>query len=93
MNQQQIEIEEKSTTYDVTTQYHSTLMCQNYSSIIEGIVESDNRITLKPKNGFDCFKFYHSDPDLVIAVANMMLSFAQMVKKDNQKNLDANNNE
>ena len=92
--QQQIEIEEVSTEYDVTSSYHSVLMCQNYDAKILAIEESDGRITLKPNdNEWDnAFVFTHSDPDRVIAIAEMMKAFAEMVKKNNQKGIDINDN-
>ena len=92
----QIEIEEKSTLYHIKLTYHSDLMCQNYDTKITGVSESDGRVTLRPwENGdwdANLFEFSHSDPDRVIAVAQMMMSFAQMVKKENQKSIDTNAN-
>ena len=91
---QQIEIEETSTEYDVTSSYHSALMCQNYDAKILAIEESDGRITLKPNNSGwgNAFVFAHSDPDRVIAIANMMKTFAEMAKKNSQKGIDISNN-
>lgn len=90
---QQIEIEEVSTKYDITSNYHSGLMCQNYDATIIGITENDNRISIYPRDGGSFFEFSHSDPDRVIAVAQLMLSFATMVKKNNQKAIDTSSNE
>lgn len=85
----EIEIKERSTLYEVTGDYHSDLMCQNYKGKIFGTTEADNRISIKPGDGMgDGFEFYHSDPDLVIAVAQMILSFAQMAKNENKKPID-----
>lgn len=83
--QQEIKIEEVSTQYDITANYHSELMCQNYDAKILGVVEGDNRVSIYPRGGGSCFEFFHSDPDRVIAIANMILSFAQMVKNENKK--------
>ena len=84
----EIEIKERSTLYEVTGEYHSDLMCQNYNGKIFGTTEADNRISIKPGDGCgDGFEFFHSDPDRVIAVAQMILSFAQMAKKENMKQL------
>ena len=90
--QQEIKIEEMSTQYDITAKYHSDLMCQNYDAKILGVSEGDNRISIYPNGCCQGFEFVHSDPDLVIAIANMILSFAQMVKKENQKAIDISNN-
>lgn len=92
----QINIEEKKTIYDVTCTYHSGMKCQNYDAAITGIEEADGNVTLRPwaNDAYDgsFFEFDHSDPDRVIAIAQMMLSFAQMVKKNNQKSVDTNAN-
>lgn len=88
----QINIEEKSTLYEISTECHSDLLCENIPLTMEGIAESDNRITIRPTNGKDSLLVSHSDPDLVIGLANMMLAFAQMVKKENQKSIDTNAN-
>lgn len=92
----EIEIEEISTQYDVKSEYHSDLMCQNYDAEISGMVFTNGRITIRPGRTFfpdDGFKFIESDPDRVIAIAQMIMSFAQMVKKENQKRVDINANE
>lgn len=81
---QEVNITEVSTIYDVSTEYHSVLKCENFNASIEGIVENDGRITINPGKGWDRgFVFDHSDPDRVIAIANMMRAFAEMVKKEN----------
>lgn len=90
--QQQIEIEEVSTKYDITSNYHSGLMCQNYDATIIGITENDNRISIYPRDGGSFFEFSHSDPDRVIAIANMIKAFAEMAKKNNQKVIDTSVN-
>ena len=92
----QIEIEEKKTIYDITCTYHSDKKCQNYDAIITGIEESDGSVSIRPwgNDAFDgsFFEFNHSDPDRVIAVAQMMIAFAQAIKKENQKSVDTNAN-
>lgn len=93
----QVEIEEKTTIYDVSLSYHSDMKCENYDVAIECAQEPNGLITIKPGKTFfgdDGFQFVGSDPDRVIAIANMMLAFAQMVKNDNKNNkpidMDAN---
>lgn len=91
----QINIEEQSTLYDVSFTYHSDMKCENYDINITGISGANGTVTIKPGNTFfpdDGFKFIESDPDRVIAIANMMLAFAQMAKKENQKSVDTNAN-
>lgn len=94
----QVNIEEKSTEYGVKLSYHSDLKCENYDAEIMAIEEAGGTISLYPvykksssKYPFldfpkdtDAFNFVHSDPDRVIAIAQMMLSFAQMVKYNKQ---------
>lgn len=88
----QINIEEKKTLYDITYTYHSDMKCQNYDVSIVGIEEANGRVTLEPRlevsyeTGLteSSFLFDHSDPDRVIAIAQMMMAFAQMVKKQKQ---------
>lgn len=88
----QVNIEEKETIYDISLSYHSGKKCQNYDAIITGVEEADGSISIRPwgsdnfKGSF--FEFDHSDPDRVIAVAQMMLAFAQMAKNNNQKPID-----
>lgn len=92
----QIKIEEQSTLYDVSFTYHSDMKCENYDVDIVGIAGANGTVTIKPGNTFfpdDGFKFIESDPDRVIAIANMMLAFAQMVKKENEKGVDISSNE
>ena len=92
----QINIEEQSTTYNVSLTYHSDIKCENYDAKITGIEEAGGKVTLRPwcsdeyHGGF--FEFDHSDPDRVIAIAQMMLSFAQMVKNNNKKSIDTDAN-
>lgn len=83
----QINIEEKKTLYDITYMYHSGMKCQNYEAKIIGIEEENGRLSLEPDrcNGFE---FQNSDPDRVIAIAQMMMAFAQMVKNKNNKPID-----
>lgn len=93
MNQQEIKIEEVSTTYDVKTTYHSDMKCENYDAKILCIEEANGRITVRPEDGdWHAFVFEHSDPDCAIAIAQMILSFAQMVKSNNQKAVDTEDN-
>lgn len=88
----QINIEEKKTLYDITYTYHSDMKCQNYDVSIVGIEEANGKVTLEPRlevsyeTGLteSSFLFNHSDPDRVIAIAQMMMAFAQMVKKQKQ---------
>lgn len=92
----QVNIEEKETIYDIKLSYHSDKKCQNYDAIITGVEEVDGGITIRPwgSDNFEgsFFEFDHSDPDRVIAIAQMMLSFAQMVK-NNKKTIDTTINE
>lgn len=93
MNQQQVTIEEVSTLYNIDNTYHSDLMAANYTVKAFGTVEADNRITLTPGVGTSSsFTFCHSDPDRVIAIANMLLSFAQMAKNESKKSIDTSIN-
>lgn len=91
----EVQIVEQSTLYDITMNYHSDLKCQNEQAIMRGVEEADGKVTLKPgRNPIAVgFVFEHSDPDRVIAVAQMMLSFAQMVKNNNKKSIDISDNE
>ena len=88
----QINIEEKKTIYDVKYTYHSDRKCQNYDAQIEAQEESDGTVSLTPDGAGSSFEFYHSDPDRVIAIAQMMMAFAQMVKNKNNKPVDKNAN-
>ena len=90
MEEKEINISERSTTYDIKLEYHSDLMCQNYDAGIVAVVSPKGRVSFYPDSGHrdwveKTFVFEESDPDRVIAVARMMLSFASMVKKNNQK--------
>ena len=89
----QINIEEKKTVYDVKYTYHSDRKCQNYDAQIEAQEESDGTVSLTPDGAGSSFEFYHSDPDRVIAVAQMMMAFAQMVKNKNNKPIDTGSNQ
>ena len=95
---EKVTIQQKSRTYDVKLKYHSDFMCQNYDAEVYCVQESDGRITIKPDGNPIAvgFVFEHSDPDRVIAVARMILAFADMAKKDNIKfstGIDTSNNE
>lgn len=87
----QINIEEKRTIYDVKYTYHSDIKCQNYDAKITGIEEEDGKISIEPPERIT-FEFQNSDPDRVIAIAQMMMAFAQMVKNKNNKTIDASIN-
>ena len=84
----QVNIEEKHTAYDISLAYYSDKKCQNYDAKIEAIEEMNGTISLSPNQYEKVFEFYHSDPDRVIAIAQMMMSFAQMVKNNNAKPID-----
>lgn len=84
----QVNIEEKQTIYDVKLAYYSDRKCQNYDAKMEAQEEVDGTISLTPDGAGSSFEFYHSDPDRVIAIAQMMMSFAQMAKNNNQKSID-----
>lgn len=91
----QIRIEEQSTVYDVKYTYRSDLKDKIYDIKITGIVLPNNKVTIEPSNTFfpgSGFQFIESDPDRVIAIAQMMIGFAQMVKKENQKSIDTSAN-
>lgn len=89
----QINIEEKRTIYDVKYTYHSDMKCQNYDAEITGIEEPSGKVSIASNNCNRTFGFVNSDPDRVIAIAQMMMAFAQMVKNKNKNTIDADNNE
>lgn len=89
----QVNIEEISTTYNIKLAYHSDRKDQNYDAQIEAQEEADGTVSLSPNRCGHSFEFSHSDPDRVIAIAQMMLSFAQMVKNNNKKDIDTTINE
>lgn len=84
----QVNIEEVSTTYNIKLAYHSDKRCQNYDVQIEAQEEADGTVSLSPNHCGRSFEFYHSDPDRVIAIAQMMVAFAQMAKNNNKKVID-----
>lgn len=88
----QINIEEKKTIYDIKYTYHSDRKCQNYDAKITGIEEENGKISIEPPERIT-FEFQNSDPDRVIAIAQMMMAFAQMVKNKNNKPIDTSTNE
>ena len=91
----EINIEEQSTIYSVSLTYHSDMKCENYDVSIECAQYPNGKISVRPGKTFfpeDGFKFLGSDPDRVIAIAQMMMAFAQMVKNSNKK-LDLSANE
>lgn len=87
----QINIEEKRTIYDVGYTYHSDMKCQNYDAKIIGTEEENGKISIEPPKRIT-FEFQNSDPDRVIAIAQMMMAFAQMVKNKNNKSIDTDAN-
>ena len=92
----QISIEEGPTEYNVKYTYHSDLKCENYDVEITGIEFPNNKVTIQPSNTFfpkEGFMFVESDPDRVIAIAQMMMAFAQMVKNKNNKPIDTDSNQ
>lgn len=86
----QINIEEKKTIYGITYTYHSDMKCQNYDAKITGAEEEDGRISIESDH-YGGFEFDHSDPDRVIAIAQMMMAFAQMVKNKSKNTIDTGN--
>ena len=88
----QINIEEKKTIYDVTYTYHSDMKCQNYDAKITGSEEEKGKVSINPDHCGKTFEFQNSDPDRVIAIAQMMMAFAQMVKNKNNKPIDTDAN-
>lgn len=90
----EVNIEEKQTVYDITMSYHSELRCQNYDAKLTGVEEPNGTVTIKPKDRQLSieFIFNESDPDRVIALAQMMMAFAQMVKNKNNKPIDTDVN-
>lgn len=87
----QINIEEKKTIYDITYTYHSDMKCQNYDAKIIGTEEDNGKVSIEPPERIT-FEFQNSDPDRVIAIAQMMVAFAQMVKNKNKKDIDISDN-
>lgn len=81
----QVKIKERTKTYDIKLVYHSDLMCQNYDAEIRAIQESNGRISFRTVSGRKGFEFVNSDPDRVIAIARMMLNFAQLTKNESKK--------
>lgn len=67
----------------VKNTYHSDRKCQNYDLEIKAELSEEGTITLIPisKTPFDGFVFIDSDPDRVIAVAEMIKNFAEMAKE------------
>lgn len=87
----QVNIEEVSTMYDIGLTYHSNRKCENYDVKIKGIEESDGSVTIEKRDGEwpGGFVFDHSDPERVVAIAQMMIGFASMVQNHNeQKSID-----
>lgn len=96
MENKQININERSRTYDIKFEYHSDLMCQNYDCELEATVHTGGKITFRPGPIHrdwvkTSFTFDHSDPDRVLAITKAMEAFAKMVKHDNKKAIDISN--
>ena len=84
-----INITKRSVSFDIKMDYHSDLMCENYDAEIHASHISDGRITILPKEHLGAgFVFESSDPDRVIAIAKMILAFAEMAKNENKKAID-----
>ena len=79
----QVEIKERARSYDIKVGYHSDLMCENFDVEILAAQEPDGKISFTTGNGCRSFEFIHSDPDRVIAIADMFKTFAEMAKKEN----------
>jgi hypothetical protein len=95
-NQVGTKIKQRETIYDIVLEYHSDMMCQNYDAKLEAIEESNGNVSFRPYDGKarrDSFTFLHSDPDRIIAIARMMLAFAEMVKNDHKKSIDISKND
>lgn len=77
------EITPLSQEFKATTTFHSDRECQNYDAEIKAELNADGTITLLPEGGrpFAGFTFVDSDPDRVIAIAEMMKTFAEMAKE------------
>lgn len=78
-----IEITPVKQVFAITNTYHSDRKCQNYDLEIKAELSEEGTITLIPlsKTPFDGFVFIDSDPDRVIAVAEMIKNFAEMAKE------------
>lgn len=76
------EITPLSQEFKITTTYHSYRKCQNYDAEIRAALNADGTITLYPTGVTNDtgFTFMNSDPDRVIAIAEMIKAFAQMAK-------------
>lgn len=82
----EINIAQKQVIYDLNTEYCSESVGKNYTAQITGIKESDGKVTIRPDQGKgydEVFIFDHSDPDRVIAVARLIMAFAQTIKNNN----------
>lgn len=89
-----VDIERASTSYKINYTYHSDLRCMNADVKITAIQRTDGTISfLTGTNASHTFVFDQSDPDRVIAIAKMMLAFAEMAKEENKKALDISVNE
>ena len=89
----QVNIVEKETVYDIDMSYHSSHTDEDHDVEIRGAQHADGTITIYPWSGGASwterdFTFVHSDPDRVIAIAQMMMAFAQMVKNSSKITVD-----
>ena len=84
----QVNIQERSTTYDIELRYHSDAKDEDCAAGITGTEEWGGKVSIEPIIGGEGFRFHRSDPDRVIAIAQMILSFAQMVKDNNKNAID-----
>lgn len=87
----QVTIEELSSDYTIELPYRSSRKDHTYTAKITGTEHNDGLVTIQPGVGdkwCTSFEFDHSDPDRVIAIAQAMIGFAQMVKKNNAPAVD-----
>lgn len=78
-----VEIAPVKEVFVATNTYHSDRKCQNYDLEVQAELSEDGTITLAPKGScaIDGFTFINSDPDRVIAIAEMIKGFATMAKE------------
>lgn len=69
--------------FDIGLTYHSDMKGKNYDAKIVGILHGDGTITLRPVDKISPAgsQFVNSDPDRVIAIANLLKAFAEMAKE------------
>lgn len=81
----QVNIEETSTNYTVTLAYHSNRKDKDENAEILVTEHYDGAITIETGRSYGRFEFNRSDPDRVIAIAQMIMAAAQMVKNHNEQ--------